>query len=221
MPRNRPVLQTDRPVGIVRIVSPRNKVDGRQRLVDAAERLILGGGLGRLSVEAVIREAGLSKGAFFHHFGSRDDLLLAIISRLTGELEARIAQRTGSGPDSRGKRLRTQVEISFDAEPREKARLRALVLALIEAAISGPDFVKAARKDNEAELRANLQDDLPLGEALVVQFALDGYWLNECLGGVRLTAAQRTALRDCLLRLSEQPAPARPRKPSTTNRGQP
>ena len=90
-------------------MSPRQKVSGRERLVDAAERLILAGGLGRVSVDSVIREAGLSKGAFFHHFPSKDDLLVAIIQRLVGETEARIAQGSpaerraagaGSGPRS-------------------------------------------------------------------------------------------------------------------------
>lgn len=184
----------------------RSKIDGRQRLVDAAERLIRAGGLGRLSVEAVIREAGLSKGAFFHHFGSKDDLLLAIIERLTGEVEARRLKRAAGASPGRGLRLRTQIEMSFDDDPAERARLRALLLAIIEAAIAGASFVAAARKANQAELRANLRDQVPLGDALVVHFALDGYWLNECLNGARLTPAQRAALRDRLLSLTQPEA---------------
>jgi AcrR family transcriptional regulator len=197
-------------------MAPRSKIDGRQRLVDAAERVICQGGLGKLSVEAVIREAGLSKGAFFHHFGSKDDLLLAIIERLTGEVEARRRERTGGARPGRGLRLRTQIEMTFDDAPAERARLRALLLAIIEAVIAGASFVEAARRANEAELRANLQDDVPLGDAMVVHFALDGYWLNECLNGARLTPAQRAALRDRLLALTHpEPAPKQPGSQTT------
>jgi AcrR family transcriptional regulator len=190
-------------------MSPRSSQSGRERLVDAAERVILEQGPGQLSVEAVIRAAGLSKGAFFHHFASKDALLLAIIERLQRELEGRLQERAATRGSQRGRRLRAQIEMTFDDQPRQRARLKALLLAIIEGAVSGSAFVKAARRANQHELRANLRDDVPVGESLVVHFALDGYWLNECLGGVALAPAERTALRDSLRRLSRTRPPKR------------
>jgi AcrR family transcriptional regulator len=183
-------------------MSPRSKTSGRERLLEAAEQLILEGGLGQLSVDAVLRRAGLSKGAFFHHFESKDALLVALIERLTLDVERRVAERSSVDTDKHGRRLRTQIEMTFDSDPAERARLRALVLAFIEAALSGSSFVKAARATSEAELRVNLKDGVPTGEALVVQFALDGYWLNEALGAMRLSDRMRSALREALVRLT-------------------
>lgn len=183
-------------------MSPRSKTSGRERILEAAEQLIIEGGLGQLSVDAVLARAGLSKGAFFHHFESKDALLAALIERLVGDVERRIAERSAAGDEKRGQRLRTQIDMTFDSDPAERARLRALVLAFIEAALSGSSFMATARATNEAELRANLKDGVPTGDALVIQFALDGYWLSEALGAARLTDRMRSALRESLMRLT-------------------
>jgi AcrR family transcriptional regulator len=183
-------------------MSPRSKTSGRERLLEAAEQLIIEGGLGQLSVDAVLGRAGLSKGAFFHHFESRDALLAALIERLALDVDHRIAERSGVDPEKHGLRLRTQIAMTFDSDPTERVRLQALVLAFIEAALAGSSFVTTARATNEAELRANLKDGVPMGDALVVQFALDGYWLNEALGAVQLADEMRSALRESLVRLT-------------------
>jgi AcrR family transcriptional regulator len=169
-------------------MSPRVKVDGRQRLLEAAERLVLAGGVGRLSVEAVIREAGLSKGAFFHHFGSKDELLLGLVAGLAPP-----------APD-----LRTRVAAAFDGASGDRTRQRALVLAFIEAALVRPSLVKAARAAARDGLPAGGPREASLGDALVAQLALDGYWLNECLGGRPLNTRQRAALRGRLLALARR-----------------
>ncbi len=49
--------------------------------MDVAERLYLDRGYGGTSIDAVLEEAGLTKGAFFHHFESKHDLARALIER--------------------------------------------------------------------------------------------------------------------------------------------
>ena len=53
----------------------------RLELVDLAERLFLEKGYERTTVNDVIDAAGVSKGAFYHHFRSKEDLLEAIAAR--------------------------------------------------------------------------------------------------------------------------------------------
>lgn len=184
-------------------MSPRSKTSGRERILEAAERLILEGGVGQLSIDAVLGRAGLSKGAFFHHFESKDALLAALIERLAVETERRLADGADAGDaEARGQRLRAKIGMTFDSDPAERARMQALVLAFIEAALAGASFMKTARATNEAELRESLKDGVPLGETLVIQFALEGYWLNEALGAARLTPRMRSALREALVRLT-------------------
>jgi AcrR family transcriptional regulator len=54
----------------------------RLELVDVAERLFLERGYERTTVNDVIAAAGVSKGAFYHHFRAKEDLLEAIAERL-------------------------------------------------------------------------------------------------------------------------------------------
>lgn len=61
----------------------------RQELVDLAQRLFLERGYERTTVGDVIDAAGVSKGAFYHHFRAKEDLLEAIAERFARQsLEA-------------------------------------------------------------------------------------------------------------------------------------
>ena len=53
----------------------------RENILDAAQALILDHGYGSTTVDAVVNRAGITKGAFFHHFGSKADLARALVER--------------------------------------------------------------------------------------------------------------------------------------------
>lgn len=57
----------------------------RLELVDLAQRLFLERGYERTTVGDVIDAAGVSKGAFYHHFRAKEDLLEAIAERFARE----------------------------------------------------------------------------------------------------------------------------------------
>jgi TetR/AcrR family transcriptional repressor of nem operon len=63
----------------------------RTRLLDAAVRIVRQKGYGATSVDDLCQAAGVTKGAFFHHFKSKEELGVAAAdhwSRTTGELFA-------------------------------------------------------------------------------------------------------------------------------------
>jgi len=53
----------------------------RERILDEAQRLILDRGLAATPIDEVLTAAGTSKGAFFHHFPSKNHLARAIVER--------------------------------------------------------------------------------------------------------------------------------------------
>ena len=65
--------------------------DPRQPFLDAAESCLTRFGLGKTTVDDVAQAAGVSRATVYRHFGSRDELLLAVVereaSRLASEAE--------------------------------------------------------------------------------------------------------------------------------------
>lgn len=60
---------------------PKDGTLTRERILDAAEHLVIENGFAATSVDQVLAAAPTSKGAFFHHFGSKLDLARALTER--------------------------------------------------------------------------------------------------------------------------------------------
>lgn len=63
----------------------------REHLVDVATELFAAEGYDRTSIEAVMRAAGVSKGALYHHFPGKDALFEAVLDRITLRIEEALA----------------------------------------------------------------------------------------------------------------------------------
>lgn len=186
-------------------MSPRAYPSSRERILDAAEAVILSDGLGRLSVDAVLRAARISKGGFFHHFASKDELLAALLKRLSDRVAASLEDAIARDPVWHGRALRAQIALAFETGKGERERLRALVLALIEAAKTSPSVAASARAATKQWIARGTDEGVPTGAAIVVQLALDGYWLGESMGTLALTREQRRALFESLRALTLPP----------------
>ncbi|MFG1710748.1 TetR/AcrR family transcriptional regulator [Nonomuraea sp. M3C6] len=53
----------------------------RDEFLDAAQRLIESKGYEQMSIQDVLDEVGTSRGAFYHYFGSKQELLRAVVER--------------------------------------------------------------------------------------------------------------------------------------------
>lgn len=60
---------------------PRDGTPTRNRILNAAEKLVIDQGFAATSVDQVIATSGTSKGAFFHHFASKVDLAQHLVER--------------------------------------------------------------------------------------------------------------------------------------------
>lgn len=96
----------DRLVGLSRGYNQtivRNPTDTRRRILDAAQELVLDRGFSGTTVDAVIAAAGISKGAFFHHFSSKGELGQSMLQRYAAAdaevLETFMARAEASSDD--------------------------------------------------------------------------------------------------------------------------
>jgi TetR/AcrR family transcriptional repressor of nem operon len=71
---------------------PKNGAINRERILDAAQHLVIENGFAATSLDQVLQAAGTSKGGFFHHFDSKLDLARALTERYAaadvGQLQA-------------------------------------------------------------------------------------------------------------------------------------
>lgn len=56
-------------------------VDRREEIIDATQACLIRSGLAGLSTTAICEEAGISMGALYTHFGTKDEILLAMAER--------------------------------------------------------------------------------------------------------------------------------------------
>lgn len=71
---------------------PRDGTATRARILDAAEHLVIENGLAATSVDQVLAASRSSKGAFFHHFESKQALARALVDRYVAADLAQLEQ---------------------------------------------------------------------------------------------------------------------------------
>jgi len=94
----------------------------REQIVRATIRCLAREGYTRLTMKKVAREAGVSQGILHYYFADKRAMLAATLEAVTRDLDRRVAAaQSRTGGDTR-------------------ARLRALVRACLEVAVSRPEF---------------------------------------------------------------------------------
>ena len=71
----------------------------RDRILDAAQRILVRDGGDRLTIASVAEEARISKGGLFYHFASKQDLVEGLIERYTREFD-RLLEAADDSPGS-------------------------------------------------------------------------------------------------------------------------
>jgi AcrR family transcriptional regulator len=92
----------------------------RAALVAAARTLFARHGYAAVGTEEIVRAAGVTRGALYHHFRDKQDLFLAVCEQVEGELTERIAQRVigdGAGDPVAALLAGAQMFLDVCAEP--------------------------------------------------------------------------------------------------------
>ncbi|HEU4325968.1 MAG TPA: TetR/AcrR family transcriptional regulator [Roseiflexaceae bacterium] len=169
----------------------------RLKLLWATVAVILGEGAAHLTLDAVAREACVSKGGLLHHFPTKKHLLQGLIEFSVQTWEQRLAQELALEPDDKpGRWCRAYIRTCLDLSAEEAN----LTLALTKATSVFPECF--ADFQNKTWPRIN-DDGLPPGRALVIQSACDALWLNELTGMPPLNQIELAQMRTELMRLTE------------------
>ncbi|MBO9531881.1 MAG: TetR/AcrR family transcriptional regulator [Solirubrobacteraceae bacterium] len=105
----------------------------RRRLIAATRELVAAQGVGNTSVAAIGERAGMSRGAVNFHFGSKDDLLVAVSREATNDWAEGVA---GSGElqfDDTGALIDTLLQAWLGELHSDPERVRIVVMLMFEA----------------------------------------------------------------------------------------
>jgi TetR/AcrR family transcriptional repressor of bet genes len=162
----------------------------RDRLIDAAFRVVARDGLEAASVKIVATEAGITPGLVHYHFPNKDKMIEAALRRGLDEYLARSqARRAATPPHKQIEAFFANARATF-APDRDFFKVR---LALAARAMTQPDLaavmteINAAAVDEVAQVFASASDrtvpsDRDIALAATLKAAFDGImlaWIND------------------------------------------
>ena len=166
----------------------------RDKVLDAAEALVIAEGASALSFDAVAKAAGITKGGVQYAFGTRDNLIRSMIARWEEAFDADVVRRTGPDPSAQAL-IRGHLAAMRDAEAADHSRAAVAVTALLQH----PDQLAETRDWYAArfgKLDLSKQDDRRLATTFL---AAEGAFLLKAFGLLSLPDAQWKALFDDML----------------------
>jgi AcrR family transcriptional regulator len=142
-----------------------------EALLDATERLLIDEGVGGLSTRGIVEEAGQAHGSIRYHFGSLEDLVVAVVDRATETITARQRAMYESDRPFREKWRQAMTWFEADLEagyPKLVAELTAAAWN-IEACRPGLEQAKKAWRDllSDAVARAAAEYGIEADEPLI------------------------------------------------------
>jgi AcrR family transcriptional regulator len=169
----------------------------RVAILDAANAVIVSKGVNALTLEAVARQAGVSKGGLLYHFPSKNFLIEGMIEYLVREFDAMLE---GELIKNNGDWLSAYIRASFQ----ENTKLDRVGSALFAAIASDPDLLKPLRNHYERwqEQAAASAGSPELGT--IIRMAVDGLWLADLLNFASPTPDMRQKMLTALLKLADR-----------------
>lgn len=135
----------------------------REDWIHAAQRVLVKSGVDAVRVDTLAKELNITRGSFYYHFKSRNDLLDAILASWRARATENIILQLRNAGSSAAKQLAHLLELPFHGKSAEEA-------AAIELGIRA-----WARRDDQARQAINEVDRHRLAhmEGLLIQYGLD------------------------------------------------
>ncbi len=167
--------------------------------MNAAETVVRRHGPGRLTLDAVAREAGVSKGGLLHSFPSKEALVSGMLERLIARSEAAVQERVTEAAGRPGAALRGYLEGTFATADVDPGTAMSILAALPEH----PRLLDPLRDFYRAHVSRIIAEATDEAAVLTPWLAAEGLLLLELLGVSPLSKEQRSAVITHLLTLAE------------------
>jgi AcrR family transcriptional regulator len=170
--------------------STKDKRDLKDKLLDAAEAVVLREGIANLTQDAVAAEAGMSKGGLLYHFPTKDKLVEAMVARTAESWRQGFLEefaRTSEAPGRTARALLNHCLSNAECRTDQLRRSSAAVFAALAQSQGCPgcpdhspiEPMRAVYRDLYQRIQ---QDGLPPGVGEAAIASIDGLWLYWVLG---------------------------------------
>jgi AcrR family transcriptional regulator len=179
----------------------------RERILAAAVQVALREGVSSMTLDAVAREAKVSKGGLLYHFASKDELISAMLEHHAARIQKTVEARIAADPNPRGRWFRALVQTIHGCEGGDPVipEMPRFMIAMLAASATNPQLLDPVRARLKA-VRENLLEEGPNGVRQVALWpAIFGLMLWRHLGVLNDDDPVRQSIVAELLALAEGP----------------
>ncbi|MCF1742020.1 TetR/AcrR family transcriptional regulator [Paradevosia shaoguanensis] len=175
----------------------RKQTIDRNAVLDAAEKVVSERGIGALTIDAVAKASGISKGGVQYAFGTKDDLIGAMIDRWEAEFDAETAAlRNGDETAQSMVQAHAEATRHFDEASVDRAAV------MLAAMMQDKDRLARTRAWYEARLNA-IDTSTEEGRRLRLAFlATEGCYLLQSFGFMPMDEAEWQQVFEDILKLA-------------------
>jgi len=173
--------------------------NSRDKILAAAEALVIDQGAGKLTLDAVAKRAGISKGGLIHNFATKEALLAAMIEQMLHTFQKHLADETKDAPKTSHGNFITELRLSLQLD----AKFMKVSAALLAAASAEPKLLAPVQDWYKQHYKNLSSGDLDFPEAAILSLASDGIYLLSLLGLLQLTESQKKQIVQTILKKAE------------------
>jgi AcrR family transcriptional regulator len=171
------------------------------RILDAAERVVLAAGANALTLDVVAAEAGISKGGLTYTFATKESLLAALVDRDVSRLRATL-ERSGTAQNKEPyPELCALLEVFRSSATSADRNTGPLLAAIMHA----PDSLRPVRSFITWMLSKFSPDTEQGRRARLVFYATEGLFLLQGFGLLPLPLLRRKELVEDFIRFLQSP----------------
>lgn len=164
----------------------RKKEISLERILDAADAIIMESGGRQFTLDAVAVKAGISKGGLVYSFATKDDLVAAALQREIDRVQRAVKSRAGSDWEHKHKRLLAYLDEALTEDDRLIRRSAYLMTALLHS----PEKSRPAREYYRSILDLFDDNDSASKDIRQAVLAMEGLFLLRGLGLADPTPAE-------------------------------
>lgn len=172
----------------------RRSNNSREAILDAAQKVAVEKGAGKVSLDSVAKEAGLTKGGVLYNFPSKEALISGMLERLMTTYTPRVTDYSATLADQANPTLQSVFHVIREREEVDHN----IPMAILAAAAHNLELLKPLRDEMAVRHTQICNEASSSDEATLLWAAGEGLMLMDMLGLLPFTSDKKAQLLELL-----------------------